>query len=447
MARELAGAPASQGQGAIRKDLFDLLRLAGPVALSRLGIMVMGLTDAIVVGRHSATQLGYQALGWAPTAVLLTTSVGLLMGVQVLTARAVGEGRRAETGAVLRRGVVYAFWIGLAFTVAAVLLGPPLLRGLHLEPSLAEGASHALVIFALSLTPNLIATAGSFWLEALQRPGPGLVAMWGANLVNLGLNLLLVPQMGAVGSAWATAGARTALMLGVFGYIAAMREARGLGVFTPAPKDPPAFRAMRRVGYGAGASYFVEAGAFGAMSVIAGWLGGLAVAGWAVVLNVAAVIFMIPLGVSTAAGVLVGRAYGAGDRAGAARAGYLGFAVAAVFGLLVSAIVWPGASLIAGAYTKEPALVALAAPALVLACLFFAADGLQVVAAQALRSRGDIVTPTIMHVGAYAGVMIPLAWALALPAGLGLNGVVWAVIVASLLAAGMLCTRFWLKSR
>jgi MATE family multidrug resistance protein len=173
----------------------------------------------------------------------------------------------------------------------------------------------------------------------------------------------------------------------------------------------------------------------------------LAVAGWAVVLNVSAVIFMIPLGIAIAAGVLVGRAYGADDARSAARAGYLGFAVAAAFGTAVAAAVFVGARQIAGAYTHEAALIDLAAPALVLACLFFAADALQVVAAQVLRARGDILTPTIMHITSYAVVMIPLAWLLAIPVGLGLNGVVWAVVVASFLAAGMLCTRFWLKSR
>jgi MATE family multidrug resistance protein len=204
---------------------------------------------------------------------------------------------------------------------------------------------------------------------------------------------------------------------------------------------------MRRVGYGAGASFFVEVGAFSAMSVIAGWLGGLAVAGWAVVLNVASVVFMVPVGVATATAVLVGRAHGGGDPRRVARAGYLGFGVATAFGLLVSAVVWPAARLIAGAYTQDEALIALVAPALTLACLFFAADALQVVAAQALRARSDVLVPTIMHVTSYAVVMTPLAWLLAIPLNLGLNGVVWAVIAASLAAAGMLCLRFWLRSR
>src|SRR5690242_12841077 len=136
----------------VRKDLTTLLKLSGPVVLSRLGIMTMGLTDAVVVGRFSATQLGYHALGWAPTSVVLTMVVGLLTGVQVMTARAIGEGRRDKAGAVLRRGLAYAFWIGLVSTVVLAIVGPPFLHSIRLEPGLADGASRALLVFSLSLT-------------------------------------------------------------------------------------------------------------------------------------------------------------------------------------------------------------------------------------------------------------------------------------------------------
>jgi MATE family multidrug resistance protein len=110
-----AAAPAprpGKPHGVIVSDLIELLRLAGPVVLSRLGIMVMGLTDAIVVGHFSATQLGFHAMAWAPTSVFVTMTVGLLVGVQVMASRATGAGKPHETGAVLRRGLVYALWLG-----------------------------------------------------------------------------------------------------------------------------------------------------------------------------------------------------------------------------------------------------------------------------------------------------------------------------------------------
>jgi MATE family multidrug resistance protein len=89
----------------------------------------------------------------------------------------------------------------------------------------------------------------------------------------------------------------------------------------------------------------------------------------------------------------------------------------------------------------------MAGPALVLSCLFLIPDALQVVVAQSLRARGDVWVPTFTHLASYGLVMMPLAWWLAIPMGLGLMGVVWAVIVASFLSAGLLLARFWILGR
>src|SRR4030081_1008542 len=108
----------------VRTELAELLKLSWPVVISRLGIMAMGLSDAIVVGRYSATQLGFHALAWAPTSVVITMAIGLLAGVQVMTARAIGEGRRGDPGAVLRRGLGYSLWIGMISAGVLALVGP-----------------------------------------------------------------------------------------------------------------------------------------------------------------------------------------------------------------------------------------------------------------------------------------------------------------------------------
>jgi MATE family multidrug resistance protein len=122
-------------------------------------------------------------------------------------------------------------------------------------------------------------------------------------------------------------------------------------------------------------------------------------------------------------------------------------AVCTVVTGIICLVVWLGAEPIASAYTRDPALVAVTVPAVVLACLFFVADGVQVVAAQALRARGDVAVPTATHVISYAIVMLPLGYALAHPLGLGLAGIVWSIIIASLLAAGFLTARFALLAR
>jgi MATE family multidrug resistance protein len=437
----------------IRTELAELLKLSGPVVISRLGIMAMGLSDAIVVGRYSATQLGYHALGWGPTSVVVTMTIGLLSGIQVMTARAVGDGRVHEAGAVLRRGISYSLWIGLASMVVLALGGPPFLHAIGLEKSLADGSSRVLLVFCLSLPGYALSVSASFWMEGLSRPGPGAWAMWIANAINLALDLVLVPghfglpALGAMGGAWATTGARTFLAIFMLGYIALMPQARALGVFDKPERNRAAEAEQRRIGFGAGASNFFEVAAFASMNVIGGWIGGLAVAAWAIVLNVAAIVFMVPLGLSTGAAVRVGMAYGARDRVGVIRAGLVAFGVTAVFGVVVSFVVWPYAVLISSAYTSNGLTLAMAIPALVLSCWMYLPDSLQVVTAQALRARGDVWVPTGTHLASYILLMMPLAWWLAIPRGMGIMGMVWAIVIASVVSAGLLLGRFWLLSR
>jgi len=437
----------------VRAELAQLLKLSGPVVIARLGIMAMGLSDAIVVGRYSAVQLGYHALAWAPTSVVVTMSVGLLLGVQVMTARAVGEGRRDKAGAVLRRGLVYSLWIGLVSALVLALGGPAFLHAIGLGRDLADGATPPLMIFCLSLPGYAVSVAAAFWMEGLARPGPAAWIMWIANGVNLALDLLLVPgtfglpALGAMGGAWATTGARTFLAVATLAYIALMPEARALGVFDKPTRDRAAEAEQRRIGLGAGVSNAFEVASFASMNIIAGWIGGLAVAAWTAVLNVAAIVFMAPLGLSTAAAVRVGRAYGARDPVGVNRAGALAFAVTAAFGAIATAIVWPSAALIAPGYTGNAATLAMAIPALALSSLMYVPDALQVVAAQSLRARGDVWLPTGTHLTSYVLIMMPLAWWLAIPQHMGIRGMVLAVIFASCVSGGLLLARFWMLAR
>lgn len=436
-----------------RQDLMELLRLAAPVVGARLGIMTMGLTDSIVVGRFSAKELGYHALGWAPTSIVLTLMVGLLMGAQVMAARAMGEGRPERAGAVLRRAIVYSAGVGAVSTLFLWAVGPWLLAHAGLAPDLARGSGRVLVVFALSMAPYGISCATAFWLEGLGRPQPGMWAMWGANVVNLAVDLVLVPgrfglhPLGALGGAWATFTARTFLAVVLLIYIARMRDARALGVFAKPARDLKAEVEQRRVGYGAGASNAFEVTAFASLNLFAGWIGGFAVAAWSVTINLGALVFMVPLGLGAASAVLVGRAYGARDPEGVRRAGEVSFVVTTVFGVAIGIVIWMFAGPIAGLYTTEPTTRGLAAGAIALGWVFYWPDALQAVAAQSLRARGDVLLPSLTHLANYVVVMMPLAWVLSIGLHHGVNGLMEAVIVASYLAGGVLVLRFWQLAR
>jgi len=438
----------TSGQGAPDGTYREMMRLAGPNVLSRLGVMAMGLTDAIVVGRHSAAELGYHSLGWAPTVTVLVAGIGLLMGIQVLTARQIGAGRPHLTGAVLRRGLAYAFWIGLGSTVLLVGLGPPVIGLMGLDPLLVERASAVMIIFSASLIPYLLADAVWFWLEGHGRGAVPMTAMWIANIVNLVLALWLVPGtspfpvQGAEAAAWVTLVARLSLLAMLAGYVLWWPGSRRFGVFERPAPDPEAAREQRRIGYASGISFAIEGGSFSGINFIAGQLGVLVVAGWAIVVNVAAAVFMVPLGIATATAVLVSRSVGAGRLAGVKRAYAMGMQLALGVLAALSVLVFLDAELLARAYTGDAALLALVTPALVIACFFFVADGAQVVSAQALRARGDIWWSTGMHLLSYVMIMLPLCWWLGIARGGGLDGILWGVVIASLVSGVALSWRW-----
>jgi len=239
-----AGAAVAMGAPRpLRRDLAELLHLAGPVVAARVGVMTMGLTDALVVGRYSAVQLGFQALGWALVSVVVVTAMGLLSGVQVMASQALGEGRPRDAGAALRRGLAYGLWIGVGASALLIVGGPAFLHAGWISPHLADGATGPLIVLSLSLPGFTLSVAAGSWLEGLGRPRPVMVFMWIANIVNLAVNLVLVPglfglpALGASGAAWATFSSRSLLTAATLIYIAGMADARALGVFAKPARD------------------------------------------------------------------------------------------------------------------------------------------------------------------------------------------------------------------
>src|ERR1700748_3522866 len=131
-----------------RRDLIALLRLTGPVAAGRLGIMAMGPPAALVVGRFSSVQLGFLALGLTLPSVAMVAAMGFLQGVPVMSARQIGAGRLDLTGAVFKRGLRYALALGLIMGAGLNLAGPAILNSFNLAPGLADGATAPLRVFS-----------------------------------------------------------------------------------------------------------------------------------------------------------------------------------------------------------------------------------------------------------------------------------------------------------
>ena len=425
-----------------RSYVADLLRLAGPVALARLGIIGMGLADVVVVGQLAPSELPHQALGWAPTAVFLVAAIGLLQGVQVLAARAIGEKKPEAAGVAWRRGLVLGLAAGIASALAMWAGGERLFTAFGVAPELAAPSARVMAVLALSIPLHLLYIAGTYFLEAIQKPGISTAVMWLANIVNLGLNIALVPHYGAVGSAWATVLARVFLAGVLLIWTLLLRDGKLYGV-RKLGLEGPSYGALLGVGVAAAVSQAAEAGAFSAMTVIAGRISADVVAAYQLLLNVMAFVFMIALGLATATAVLVAEAAGRNAPGDATRAGWTGLGLNTIAMWIAAGLILLFADPIGRLYTVDLSLAALMSSLMWVCALVLTPDGAQVVTASALRARGDNWFPTFSHILAYLIVMPLLGYWLAERQRMGVEGLLLAIMWASILSAGVLVARWW----
>jgi MATE family multidrug resistance protein len=180
-------------------------------------------------------------------------------------------------------------------------------------------------------------------------------------------------------------------------------------------------------------------GLFSAASLAVARFGPAAVAGHQIALSVAALAFMVPLGLSMAVTVRVGRAAGRGDRAGVRRAARAGLLLAVATQTLSCTVMLAAPRRIASLYTSDAAAIASAAGLLLLAALFQMSDGLQVAAAGALRGLKDTRVPMLLTAFSYWGAGMPIGLLCAFAAGLATPGI-WIGLVAGLSFSALLLT-------
>lgn len=436
-------------------EIIDLMRLSIPIAVSRLAWMLMGLTDAIVLGQIAPEELPYVLNAWLPLGVLLGFSMGILLGVQVLTAELSGQGREAETGRIFRRGLVFALVLTAAMMAATlptmeaffrwifITIAPPRELGDMSAEVIVREVTAVTNILILGLPGFLMGTVCSMYLEALRRPLLVTVVAYGMVALNVLLNLVFVagwfgmPQMGAEGVAWATTITRSAsiLLFGVFivWLTPAFRPS------PPAPADEPGRQLA--VGTGTAISNVAEWGGFNATYTIALWISAAVNVVYGYATQVMGTAFMIFLGIATATSVRVAEHYGRRDIAGVRDASRLGVAATLIAGLLLGGLMWILRGPISAGLVDASAVIEGVPIAATLMALFWLValtttfDGLQVTASMALRAQGVIWLPTALHIGSFFILMLPLGYHLGLTLERGARGMLEAAFIALLVAA------------
>jgi MATE family multidrug resistance protein len=287
------------------------------------------------------------------------------------------------------------------------------------------------------------------YLQAVNVVLPIMLALISANIVNLVGDWALIyghlgfPAMGITGSGWSTCFARI-YMAGVLVVTLLWVESkRSLPEWTGEVRiNRRRVVALLKLGAPAATQIFLEIGAFSAATALIARLGPVPLSGHEIALNCAALSFMVPVGISSAAAVRVGQQLGRKDPEGARRAGWSAIILGAGFmtcsGLVfVSIPVW-----ISRLFSPDPVVIRTGARLLLVAAAFQLFDGLQTVATGALRGSGDTKTPMLANFVAYWLIGLPVGYFLCFKLGWGAVGI-WIGLCGGLMMIGSALLLTW----
>lgn len=422
-----------------------LLSIAVPVVVVQVGMMFMGVVDTLMVGHVSATALASVALGVLYVYNVIIIAIGALMSLDPLVAQAVGARDDAAVTRSIQRGLVLAVALGV-ITMAGTIPAGALLRAFRQPAAVIPDAASYIHISAIGLIPFLGFVVLRQSLQAVGRLAPIVVTIIVANGLNAALNWVFIyghlgaPALGVNGSAVATAVSRWAMALMLLRLawpeLRPHLHAMDRSVFAWRP-----LRRMLALGLPIGLQQFLEISAFNAVGLLMGIFGAVQVAAHQIAINLAALTFMVPLGVASAAAVRVGHAIGAADGPRARRAAVIAYLVGTGFMTTTAALFLLAPRALAALFTTDAPLVALAASLIPIAGVFQIFDGLQAVGAGVLRGLGDTRVPLMAMLSGYWLIGVPVSVVLAWRTGLGPQGLWWGFVAGLASVAAFLLWR------
>jgi MATE family multidrug resistance protein len=390
-------------------ELSETLKLAIPLALTQLGQIAMMTTDIAMIGRLGSEAMAAAALAHTVFFVSFTFGMGLVSAVAPLAAQAFG----ARNPHLIRRSLRVGMWAALLMSLpmmALLLRGEQILLMLGQAPTSAHLAQQYLLGLAWGMLPALWFMAIRGFMSAVNRPEPILWITLAAIPANAALVYVLLygafglPELGLFGVGLASSIVNLATFLAGLWFATRRRPFRKyhvLGHFWRT--DWQLMRKLVIIGAPISISFLLEYGLFGAAGLLMGVISTTALAAHQIALQVAAILYMVPFGISMAATVRVGHAVGRGDAGGVRRAGYiatwLGIVLAAILTLAVIISRFGIAEVFLGESTDTTA--ELSATLLLVGSTLFIADAIQTIAAGALRGMNDTRIPLLFAVLSY----------------------------------------------
>jgi MATE family multidrug resistance protein len=340
----------------------ELLHLAWPVLIAQAAVMATSVIDTLMAGRLSALDLAAVGIGASIYATVFVTAMGVLLALTPVVAHHYGAGRYTEIGADVRQ----CAWLAVLLSVATftLLKNPdPLLAISRLTPEVEVRVRAYLDGVAWAAPGVLFFRVFFGFTTGIGRPRPVMAF----NLLGLSLKVPLnavfmyghfgLPALGGAGCGWSTAVTAWIMTLAAWWWCRRDADYAPYAVFTRFdPPRPAALRELLKLGLPMGITFLVDVTAFTFMALFIARLGAATSAAHQIAANVAVFVFMVPLSLGNATGVLVGQALGAGESRRARHAGLLGLGVAIAIAAATGSVIWFGAGALARGYTTDTAV-------------------------------------------------------------------------------------------
>lgn len=434
-----------------------IMALGLPLIGSHLAGMMLHVTDTVLMGRYGVAELAAVTLAGSCFFIVFILGSGFAQALMPLVAVAVGKGDETE----VRRDTRMALWLSLGFGLVSYPVfwtSGSWLLAMGQEPQVAQLAQDFLRIAGPGMVPALLVMALKSYLSALGRTQVVLWVTLGGVLVNLALGWMLIfgnwgaPELGVRGAALATLLVQwvTFAIMAVYAHF--QPALRRFGLFNRFWRiDGAALGRVFRLGWPIGITGLAESGLFAGASLMMGWVSTEALAAHGIAMQVAALAFMVHLGLSNAATVLAGRASGAGDVRGLRQIAFAAIGLSLVLCaigivIFISAPVAIIALFLDTTKPESPQILALGTRLLVLAALFQLGDAMQVMALGLLRAIRDTRVPMWAAAFSYWGVGIPASAILGFYFDLGAEGIWLGLCIGLLFASTSLMARFWMRA-
>ncbi len=450
--------PAAPVALSLWSQIRATLALGLPLIGAQLAHMAIHVTDTVMIGWLGAEELAAGVLG--TQAFFLFFILGTGFGLAAMPLAAQAHGRDDVRG--LRRAIRMGMWVILllgAISMIPLWFTGGVLVALGQESHVAEMAQNYVRVAQWSLFPALLITVLRSYLSALEKAHVVLWATVLGALANALLNYMFIfgnlgaPRLEIVGAAVASLGTTAITFVALLIYCVKKKELERYELMVRFWRpDWRAFFELLRLGWPISATIIAEVGLFAAAAVMVGWLGAVELAAHGIALQLAGIAFMVPLGLSNAATVRIGQAYGRKDWAGLGQAGRVAVGLSIVVTLTSASLFWLFPDTLIGWYLDKDnpdaaAVLRQGAPLLAIAATFQVADGLQAVGSGLLRGLNDTKIPMFIAVTSYWIVGLPLGYLFGFVMGYGAEGVWWGLASGLVLAASLMNWRFAARRR